>query len=76
MVDARVTVERRLRSLGAALLRPKSAPERQPADELIIRAAAASAAEPELGPTAEQLLEEHRYAFELQGFVVVENVLT
>ena len=64
-------VERRLRSLGAALLRPKSAP-RQPH---IIRATA-SAAEPELGPTAEQLLEEHRYAFELQGFVVVENVLT
>ena len=46
----------------------------QPAAPLI--RAAASAAEPELGPTAEQLLEEHRYAFELQGFVVVENVLT
>ena len=69
---ASAAVERRLRSLGAALLRPKlSAPERQP---LIV--GAASAAEPELGPTAEQLLEEHRYAFELQGFVVVENVLT
>ena len=67
---ASAAVERRLRSLGAAL-RPKSAPERQP---LIV--GAASAAEPELGPTAEQLLEEHRYAFELQGFVVVENVLT
>ena len=66
-------VERRLRSLGAALLRPKSAP-RQPAAPLI--RAAASAAEPALAPTAEQLLEEHRYAFELQGFVVVENVLT
>jgi len=60
-------VERRLRSLGAALLRPTS--ERQP---LIVGAAASSAE----APTAEQLLEEHRYAFELQGFVVVENVLT
>ena len=71
---ASAAVERRLRSLGAALLRPKLSarpPERQP---LIV--GAASAAEPELGPTAEQLLEEHRYAFELQGFVVVENVLT
>ena len=70
---ASAAVERRLRSLGAAL-RPKLSarpPERQP---LIV--GAASAAEPELGPTAEQLLEEHRYAFELQGFVVVENVLT
>eukprot|EP01046_Picozoa_sp_COSAG06_P089100 COSAG06_NODE_35494_length_459_cov_1.230556_1_plen_69_part_00 len=60
-------VERRLRSLGAALLRPKSAPEWR---------LQVSSAEPELAPTDEQLLEEHRYAFELQGFVVVENVLS
>ena len=74
VATASAAVQRRLGSLGAALLRPKSAPERQPAAPLI--RAAASAAEPALAPTAEQLLEEHRYAFELQGFVVVENVLT